>query len=175
MTDKQVSKKKNICAIGAFGVVFFLILFLELFVGNISRVDGDSMYPTLHDGDVLIETQLSQPMNGDIVSCASDINEEDGRIVKRVIAQEGDHLVVYDSKVYVNEVLLDEPYLNETSFDGEVDIVIPKGMCFLMGDNRNDSLDSRDFGLVQINDITGVVLEICIREGENRYEDHINN
>ena len=175
MTEKQMAFRKKVCTVGALCCTLFFILFLELCVGNISRVSGNSMYPTLHDGDVVIETQLRQPINGDIVSCASDINEEDGRIIKRVIAQEGDHLVISNNRVYVNDVALHEDYLHEPTFDGEVDIVIPKGMCFVMGDNRNHSIDSRDFGFISIEDITGIVLDVCIRKGDDRYAEDINN
>lgn len=176
MTEKQIAKNRTLCAIGAFVVVVSLLLILECFIGNISRVDGNSMYPTLHDGDVLIETQLVTPQVGDIVSFSSDIVENDnGRFVKRIIAQEGDHLVICDSRVYINDTLLNETYILESSFEGDIDIVIPKGTCFVMGDNRNDSLDSRDFGVINLDDITGIVLDFCIREGEDRYEDDINN
>ena len=82
--------------------------------------------------------------------------------MKRVIAVGGDHIKISNNKVYVNNALLDEPYLppdtQTTSMNGAfTDIVVPEGHVFVMGDNRTRSTDSRSFGCIPVNKIDGVV------------------
>ena len=80
-------------------------------------------------------------------------------LVKRVIATEGDHLVIKDFKVYVNGNLVDEPYIQNQYTSGDIDIIIPENKIFTMGDNREKSLDSRynEVGLVDEDDLMGKV------------------
>ena len=127
------------------------------------RVSGLSMYPTLHDGDYLIASPIPywihQPQRGDIV-ILRDPQDPNENLVKRVIAVPGDRLTIRDGHVYIDGRLLSEPYLNgpwtlRASWPpGEVEQV-PPGEYFVMGDNRNVSLDSRAFGPVPRADIEG--------------------
>lgn len=175
MSEKQIMKNKMWCEISAIVTVVLLFACLKVFVINISQVSGNSMYPTLHDGDVLIEHKIGKPKVGDVVSCTSDVLEDDYYLVKRVIACEGDHLVIQDSKVYVNDTLLTEDYLNEAIFDGNENMIIPDGTCFVMGDNRNHSGDSREFGVIRLEDVTGIICDFCCRKGDARYEENTNH
>ena len=89
--------------------------------------------------------------------------KDDGKpkdLVKRVIATEGQHIKIEDSKVYVDNKLLDEPYIHDNYTSGDIDMVIPEGEVFTMGDNREKSLDSRyeEVGLVNEKDIMGKVM-----------------
>ena len=82
--------------------------------------------------------------------------------IKRVIALPGEHVKIYNNKVFINNELLNEPYLQEnvltTSLDGVfVDIVVPQGCVFVMGDNREKSTDSRRFGCIPISKIESKV------------------
>lgn len=129
-------------------------------------VKGYSMYPTLKENDYLIMNKLfykmSQPHRGDIVVFKSHILREDGKekdLVKRIIGLEGDHIKVTDGKVYRNEKLLKEKYINGDYTIGDVDVVVPKDKIFAMGDNRPNSMDSRDprVGLVDKKNIIGKV------------------
>lgn len=83
--------------------------------------------------------------------------------IKRVIATEGEHVKIKDGKVYINGVELDEPYLQSdvvtTSLEGQfTDLVVPEGHVFVMGDNRNQSTDSRRFGCVPYEKVESKVL-----------------
>ena len=130
-------------------------------------VRGESMYPTLVENDYLIINRMAykigEPKDGDIIVFKTDLLQEDGThkdLVKRVIATEGDHLVIKDFKVYVNEKLVEEPYINGQYTTGDIDIIIPENKIFAMGDNREKSLDSRyeEVGLVKEKDIMGKVM-----------------
>ncbi len=130
-------------------------------------VRGESMYPTLVENDYLIINRMSykfkEPKEGDIIVFKTNLLQEDGNpkdLVKRVIAVGGDHIKIEDSKVYVNDKLLDEPYINDNYTEGNIDMTIPEGEVFAMGDNREKSLDSRyqDVGLVKDKDIMGKVM-----------------
>lgn len=87
---------------------------------------------------------------------------ETGKIsyIKRVIGLEGEHLLIEDGKVYVNGQKLNEVYLDgiETPITGDYyDIIVPEGYVFVMGDNRDGSSDSREFGCIPLEKIEGRV------------------
>ncbi len=130
-------------------------------------VRGESMYPTLEEDDYLIinrvSYKVSEPEKGDIIVFKTELLQEDGKkkdLVKRVIATEGDHIKIEDSKVYVNGDLIEEAYIGENYTEGDVDMTVPQDKVFAMGDNRERSLDSRydDVGLVDEKDIMGKVM-----------------
>ncbi|MBO3444396.1 signal peptidase I [Clostridium sp. CCUG 7971] len=130
-------------------------------------VRGESMYPTLEENDYLIINRMSyrvgEPEKGDIIVFSTALLQDDGSpkdLVKRVIAVEGDHIKIENSNVYINDKLIKEPYIHDNYTEGAIDMVIPKGKVFAMGDNREKSLDSRyeDVGLVDKKDIMGKVM-----------------
>ena len=107
--------------------------------------------------------KLGKPKDGDIIVFKTDLLQDNGKqkdLVKRVIATEGQHIKIEDSKVYVDDKLLDEPYIHDNYTSGDIDMIIPEGEVFAMGDNREKSLDSRyeEVGLVQEKDIMGKVM-----------------
>lgn len=129
-------------------------------------VRGDSMYSTLEEGDYLIINRMSykfkEPKRGDIIVFESDLQQEDGSskdLVKRVIGVSGDKVKIENSKVYVNGEELVEPYINDEVTEGDVDTVVPKNSVFVLGDNREISLDSRyeSVGFIDDSDILGKV------------------
>src|SRR3712207_5204123 len=171
--------------INIFVMAIVLALVIVQFIRP-TRVDGLSMYPTLDNNDYLIINRISRYTGvdrGDIVVFDSsmeinsmnkekstfkkvidfvlqdDSNTKD--LVKRVIAVGGDHLQISNNEVRVNGKLLDERYISEGNVtEGDMDLVVPKGHVFCMGDNRMRSLDSRysEVGYVPENKLIGTVL-----------------
>lgn len=129
-------------------------------------VRGVSMFPTLEENDYLLiyrqAFKQELPEYGNIIVFKSHLLQTNGKekdLVKRVIGIPGDHVVVSDGKVYVNDEQLVEPYVNGNYTDGIVDEIIPEGFIFAMGDNRPNSLDSREttVGIIPLDKIIGKV------------------
>lgn len=142
-----------------------IIVLVLTFGFRIVYVDGASMENTLKNEDRLFVTNfMYTPQNGDVV-IISHGQEYEEPIVKRVIATEGQSIRVDYKKdiVSVDGVVLDEPYIKEADMVASVSNIannslkVPKGMVFVMGDNRNHSLDSRseEVGLIAKTDIIG--------------------
>jgi len=129
---------------------------------QVARVDGQSMAPTLADQDRLIVNKLvyrmSVPRCGDIVMLYYPKNP-DQSFLKRVIAAEGDTVRINDGHVYVNDMPLDDSYVSSEyrSHEDWGPLVVAEGYYFVMGDHRNNSSDSRTWGLVPRKYITGKV------------------
>ncbi len=149
------------------GIAVILALFIVLFLGRITIVEGTSMVPTLNNNDVLIIESLTPRFGtlrqGDIVVLRIPELLEGNRkhVIKRVIALEGQHILIKDGKVYVDGQELQEPYINgdytEEVSDIHSDIVVPEGCIYVMGDNRlpGKSRDSRVFGPVNSDRVIG--------------------
>ena len=129
---------------------------------QVARVEGQSMAPTLADQDRLIVNKLAyrvgEPRRSDIVMLYYPLNP-DKSFVKRVIAEEGDQVRIVDGHVYVNDVPLHDDFVPPEfrSHDDFGPTVIPEGYYFVMGDHRNNSSDSRHWGMVPKKYIIGKV------------------
>ena len=142
-------------------VVVILFVFLMRIIG----VDGESMYPTLHDRDtVVISNLFYEPKPGDIIVLTKS-SFMVKPIVKRIIAVGGQTIDInfQTNEVFVDGTLQYEPYINEPTalFEGtKFPLTVPEGSVFVMGDNRNNSSDSRDSRLGVVDDryILGRVL-----------------
>lgn len=138
------------------------VLFLMFYVVSIHQVIGPSMEPHYNNQDVIGINKLiyrfSAIKRGDVVI----FNKADAVYIKRVIGLPGDKLVYQNNKVYINNKLLTELYLkNDIQGINNKPVnyqTIPKDYYFVMGDNRDNSLDSRNFGLVSKNEIYGNIL-----------------
>lgn len=150
------------------GISLALVLVLLTFFARITTVVGDSMLPTLHNGERLFVMCAGyKPEKGDIVVVQDDKSAINYPIVKRIIATGGD-TVEFDFEnwlVYVNGELLEEDYINKIDYVGMRSygcagkVTVPEGYVFVMGDNRNNSTDSRDsrLGCVSNDDVIGKV------------------
>jgi signal peptidase I len=148
-------------------VVIALIccVLLFVFVARVIDVMGASMEPTLVQGDKIIITRWAGDYEqGDIVVLRKETFREEP-IVKRIIAVEGQTIDIDFTQgiVYVDGVALDEPYVNELTYkqdDFVGPVTVPEGCVFVMGDNRNNSSDSRvaTIGCVDTRYIMGKVI-----------------
>lgn len=144
---------KIVWEIVSWGAIVSTLLFIYG-VGTFNQVSGSSMATTLDDGMYVIGiTSFFNPSHGDIVT-ANPSQTPDLDIIKRVIAVEGDELRFDGSQLFLNGELLDEPYILEPMKPvQETTIIIPDDHVWIMGDNRNNSSDSRQFGAVSVEDI----------------------
>lgn len=148
-------------------IIAICMLFLVFtFVLRPVRVVGDSMLPTLQDGNWLIISAFdNSPEYGDIIVSTQPNRTQSGEpVIKRVIATGGQTVDIdFDlGMVWVDGKALEEPYIKEDthrSFDVTFPLTVPEGYVFVMGDNRNDSLDSRStrVGLVDVHYVLGSV------------------
>lgn len=142
--------------------VILLLCVMIVFVFRMANVDGQSMMNTLHDGDKLLVTNLFyNPGPKDIIVIAKG-RYYNKPLVKRIIAVEGQTVDIdfNTGDVKVDGQVIDEPYIrNLTTIEegGQIPVTVPKGYVFVMGDNRQNSLDSRSMqiGLIDRHDIVG--------------------
>ena len=121
------------------------------------RVDGFSMNPTLQNGEYILVNKMAyktgKPQRGDIVVFMFPMNLEED-LIKRVIGLPGESVTVQDGIVSINGMPINEPYINAAPFyNGEWQV--PEGQLFVLGDNRNDSRDSHQWGLLPIENVIG--------------------
>ena len=132
------------------------------FIGQVARVEGRSMMPTLNDQDRLIVNKMAyrweKPGVGDIVMVASP-HKPDTMLVKRVIAGPGETVRSEQGRVYRNDVPVPDEFVPDEfrSQDTWGPEVVPDGFYFVLGDHRNSSSDSRVFGPVPEKYIIGKV------------------
>ena len=144
--------------------VIILILLFSL-VLRPAAVIGNSMLPNFSGGDRVACVHIfSGYERGDVI-IISHATRKDESIIKRVIAVGGDTVDIdfYKGTVSVNGQVLDEPYVNtltNLSYDMTFPVTVPEGKLFVLGDNRNDSLDSRstDIGFINENKVLGKVV-----------------
>lgn len=166
-------------------IAFVIVIFINSEAFAITEVSGSSMEDTFEDGEKIILDKLTykftEPKVGDnivflqgetkegildrLLTVAEDIrmkfqkNYRSNRLVKRVIATPGDEINIKEGKVYVNNELFNEEYIKGRTFESGIEypIVVPEGQLFVMGDNRENSRDSRIFGLVDYKSVEGKV------------------
>ncbi|MGD8456182.1 MAG: signal peptidase I [Anaerolineales bacterium] len=122
------------------------------------RVDGSSMVPSLvHNNYVLVNRlayQLGDIQRGDVVVFEFPQNREEDYI-KRVIALSGETVEIANGVVYIDGQPLAEPYIQAPMLQDYPPVTVPQGMVYVMGDNRNDSSDSRRWGALAVDEIIG--------------------
>ncbi len=136
-----------------------IALLINVFVGQATRVEGQSMEPNLHTDQRLVIEKITYRFHGperfDIVVLKAP-GQGDELLIKRIIALPGERVDIRNGQVYINGEKLDDPYgQGETQPGRYGSLTVPPLHVFVLGDNRNHSNDSRSFGPVPIDDIVG--------------------
>lgn len=148
-------------------IIETLVLAVVLFIGINAvsarvRVDGFSMRPTLEDGEFVLVNKMSYRLGvvqrGDIIVFHFPLNPKE-ELIKRVIGLPGERVSVQNHQVYINGQMLNEPYIAQAPiYSGEWTVL--DGQLFVMGDNRNNSNDSKDWGLLPAENVVGKAILI---------------
>lgn len=141
-------------------IAVVLAFFIRYFIVELYIVDGPSMRPTLQSGQRLVVNKFLYrfrvPEKNEVLVFQYP-RDPSRDFIKRVIATPGDSIEIRNGRVFVNDQLLNEPYILEKTRSEYPKAVVPKGTVFVMGDNRNNSEDSRytDVGFVPYDLIKG--------------------
>lgn len=181
--------KQELCEWGSTLLVALILASLcHAYVFQLVRVDGNSMYPTLRDGEFMYVSKLDygssffgipftgigsyftvggEPERFDVVVCnyPNRLDDNGSRLnfVKRLVGLPGDTVATRDGYLYVNGVKYDEPFLAEYMAEDFGPYTVPEGCYFVMGDNRNNSNDSRATGPITRDMIVGEVKGVIWR------------
>lgn len=152
-----MSWKNRICK----GVrIFFAVLIMFFILFPVFVTNGNSMLPTLRNRDILLGERFYNVVSyGDVIIALQYIAEDGSyhQVVKRVIGLPGDKVRIKDNQLYVNDVCVNEPYLYDKYILGEFEYTVPDDSIFVMGDNRNNSYDSRHTQCIPLKDIVSKV------------------
>jgi len=166
--SENVKKGKIKDTIDSLVVAFVIAMVIRAFVLQAYKIPSGSMLNTLLIGDHILVNKLAykfgKPKRGDIIVFEWPV-EPDKDFIKRVIGLPGDKVQIINKQVYINDKLLNEPYVlfqsnfvlpaNFTPRDNTENFIVPDGYYFVMGDNRDTSYDSRYWGFVSEDKIKG--------------------
>ena len=155
------TKKRRILDIIPIIISILLVIGIN-FCFQLVLVNGDSMNPTYQNNDFLISSKIAyknhSPQKGDIVIVDSKSKDLDIDIIKRVVATAGDTVEIKKGQLIINDKKVKEDYIDETMNKDMHKMTVKKNTVFIMGDNRNHSIDSRVFGSIPVQDIMGKVI-----------------
>ena len=135
-----------------YAIIILIVVIIRTFIITPVRVDGNSMNSTLKDGEILLLEKFDKNLKRfDII--VLDYNGE--KLIKRVIGLPGEKVEYKNNKLYINDKKIDEPFIEEETYDFKLDYIIPKDNYFVVGDNRDNSLDSRIIGVISSDSILG--------------------
>lgn len=140
-------------------IAVVLAVIIRVFLFQFFVIPSGSMEPTLTEGDMIAANKIvyrfSEPKRGDIIVFKYPLNP-DRDFVKRLIGLPGEKLLIKDSTLYINDKVIAEPYLPKgLSYQDYGPVTVPKDKYFMMGDNRNNSLDSRSWREMPKENIVG--------------------
>jgi signal peptidase I len=160
-------------------IAVLIALFIRAFVVQAFKIPSSSMEPTLLVGDHLLVNkfiygiripytdikffQYRKPQRGDIIVFIFPKDRKKD-FIKRVIATEGEKVVIIHNKIYIDDKLIDDPWghftMPRSTIEDYGPVKVPEGSLFVMGDNRDNSQDSRFWGFVRVNEVKGKALVI---------------
>lgn len=136
-------------------VIIIIVVLIRTYVATPVIVDGPSMNPTLKDKQILLLEKIDKKLKRNDIIVFKYNNE---RLIKRVIGLPGETVEYRKKQLYINDKKVDDEFANLTN-DFKMEKmklgVIPEDCYFVMGDNRNNSVDSRMIGFINIKDIKG--------------------
>jgi len=140
-------------------IITIVVILIRSFVISPVRVDGLSMYPTLNNNDYLLLNKFDKSYERfDIIA----LKYKDEKLVKRIIGLPGEYVEYLDNKLYIDGKIIEEKFLKEETGDFNLTILgydkVPNNCYFVVGDNRDNSQDSRIIGFINKDDILGIVL-----------------
>lgn len=144
--------KEKVKEIFPYIIIVIIVIVIRTFIMTPVKVDGDSMYNTLSNNDILILYKLSSIDRFDIVVLKESDNNE--TIIKRIIGLPGDKIKIRNNKIYVNNKIIEDKYAYGQTSDYD-EITLGEDEYFVLGDNRLISKDSRYFGAIKKDDIKG--------------------
>jgi len=144
--------KEKIKEISPYVLIVVVIVVIRIFIATPVKVDGDSMYNTLNDNDIVLLSKLSSIDRFDIIVLKE--NDNNATIIKRVIGIPGDKVKIRNSKIYINNKIIEDEYAYGETSDYD-EITLGDDEYFVLGDNRLISKDSRYFGAIKKSDIKG--------------------
>ncbi|NPA38964.1 MAG: signal peptidase I [Thermodesulfobacteria bacterium] len=199
MSEKETASSKVLDWIKSIAIALILAIFIRTFIVQAYKIPSGSMIPTLLVGDYILVNKLaygirnpfkndyivmwSKPHRKDVVVFTYPLNKKLD-FIKRVIGLPGDTIQIINKKVYVNGKPLNEPYVQHTDKnvypagvsprDNFGPVKVPPGDVFVMGDNRDESYDSRFWGFVPIKYIKGKALIIYFSWDPKRFRIRFN-
>ena len=147
--------KRKYAVIINIGLAVLAALWLSHYY-RLAVVSGRSMEPALSQGDLVVVKMGVMPQRGDIAVIDSKVLHK--RIIKRVIAVEGDTVTVSDGEMRINGRVLEETYVKEPYEHISDFFIVPPQSVYVLGDNRNFSRDSRMIGFIPMKEVTGVLI-----------------
>lgn len=151
--------KKKIKPFLPYIIIIVVVLFVKAFIVTPIKVNGESMYPTLEEGDIMILNKtayyFNKPKRFDIVV----VNMPNEYLIKRVIGLPGEHIEYINNTLYVNGKKVQENFKHGKTEDFNIEKLgsntVPEDSYLVMGDNRESSLDSRELGFMKIDQLLG--------------------
>jgi signal peptidase I len=159
--QRAIGRRRNRKGYLTAAIVVIAVVVVRTQVIDSVTVTSDSMEPTVCRGDTLVlaTSQHSQGLSrDDIVTFSSP---SDGNLaIKRVVATAGHRVAIKDAQLEVDGIAVDEPYVDHASIDGVYfgPVTVPADTVFVMGDNRERSIDSRVYGPIPVSQVTGRLL-----------------
>ncbi len=136
------------------GIIVGVLLF-KAFIMTPVQVEGDSMEPTLNEGDVLILNKVSYKIHGIKRFSIVVVDNNGTNLIKRVIGLPGETVKVEDNKLYINGEYVEQDFLEEEQYTEDLELTLEDNYYYVMGDNRTVSLDSRSIGPIHKSKIKG--------------------
>lgn len=141
-----------------------VVIFTIIYIATVQQIVGPSMESTYNDQDIVILNKLHYRLfdikRFDVVSLRYDGSKY---LIKRVIGLPGEKIEYKENKLYVNNKIIEEPFLEENTITEYFSLTslgyekIPENMYLVLGDNRENSLDSREIGLIKKQDVLGKI------------------